>query len=79
MPQAPPAVPAWQVLFWQQPVGQLAALHSQAPPTHAWPRAQAGPLPHWQVPWAQLSARVALQAEQLAPAVPHSAAVGMVH
>lgn len=77
VPQAAVWLPAWQVLPMQQPLGQLAALHTQAPPTHAWPATQAGPAPHWQVPLAQLSERVALQAEQLTPAVPQRAAVGV--
>jgi hypothetical protein len=34
-------VPAWQVVPLQQPLGQLVALQTQAPLTHAWPDAQA--------------------------------------
>ena len=31
----------WQVLFWQQPLGQLVALHTQLPFTHVVPLGQA--------------------------------------
>lgn len=43
---AAPAVPhVWtetimHVLFWQHPLGQLVALHTQVPLTHAWPALQ---------------------------------------
>jgi hypothetical protein len=26
----------WQVLFWQQPFGQLAGVQTQTPLTHSW-------------------------------------------
>ena len=32
--------PAWQTLFWQQPEGQLAAVHTQDPPWHSVPVGQ---------------------------------------
>jgi len=52
VPQSPRAVPGWQTpCVSQQPVGQLVALQTHAPFTHACPAAhatQAPPaLPHW--------------------------------
>jgi hypothetical protein len=83
---APPPVPhaavwspAWQTLPAQQPVGQLAALHTHAPPTQRWPAPHAAELPHMQAPPAQLSAEAGLQAVQVAPSMPHCAAVGLTH
>jgi hypothetical protein len=63
----------------QHPVGQLAALQTQAPPTHRWPVAHAAAAPHLQVPLAQSSARFESQAAQVAPAAPHCWAVGVMH
>jgi len=41
-PQSVLAVPGWQLPpASQQPLGQLAALHTHAPPAHACPAAQA--------------------------------------
>jgi hypothetical protein len=37
----------------QHPVGQLAALHLQAPPTHSWPARHAARPPHVQAPLAE--------------------------
>ena len=60
----------------QQPPAQDAAVQEQLPAVHCWPSAQAALVPHRQVPeLEQLSACNAVQAEQLAPAPPHSAAV----
>jgi hypothetical protein len=87
-PHAAPPVPQvlapWlaggtQVPALQHPVGQLAASHTQAPPTQRWPAEHAAPEPHAQAPFAQRSA-VALQAVQVLPAVPHDAVVtGVTH
>jgi len=64
-------------LFAQQPVGQLVASHTHAPPTHFWPVPQAAAPPHLQVPPLQLSARFASHALHTAPAAPQAAAVGV--
>jgi hypothetical protein len=45
VPQALVALPAWQVLFWQQPFGQLALLQTHEPLTQLWPAAQQVALP----------------------------------
>lgn len=58
----------------QHPEPQLAALHTHAPPTHAWPGAQAAPVPHAQAPSRQASARSGSQAPH-APPAPHRAKV----
>jgi len=34
-PHAPVVLPGWHVLFWQQPFGHEAALHTHAPATQA--------------------------------------------
>lgn len=71
-PQAALVVPARHWLPEQQPV-QEAELHTQEPLTHCWPSAHAGLAPHWHAPVAeQLSALVASQATQVAPAVPQA-------
>ena len=62
----------------QQPVGQELALHTHAPPTHACPAVQAGPLPQEHVPSLHPSEPVALHAVQLAPLTPHAAFEGVV-
>ena len=59
----------------QQPVGQLVASHTHAPPEHRWPTPQVGFIPHLQVPLEQLSAPNP-QLVQVPPALPHSVAVG---
>jgi hypothetical protein len=74
LPQLAAVAGATQVLPLQHPVGQLAALHTHAPPTQTWPVPQAALLPHLHVPAAQLSALGAVQLEQAAPLVPHVAA-----
>ena len=63
----------------QHPVGQLAALHTQAPPTQRWPAPQAAEVPHWQAPLVQLSAEAASHEVHAAPAMPHCEAVGLTH
>jgi len=78
-PQAAAWSPGWQTSPAQHPVGQLAALQTHEPPTHCWPAPQAAFAPHLQLPPAQLSAVVVLQALQVAPAFPHCSAVGLVH
>lgn len=68
--QAPPPEPQYwlvlpgrQVLPLQQPVGQLVALQTHAPPTHRWPDTQAEPVPQRQAPAVHLSAKAGLQLE----------------
>jgi len=39
-PQAWFEVPGWQTLFWQQPEGQLAAVHTHDPLLHSLPAGQ---------------------------------------
>jgi hypothetical protein len=78
VPHAAAWVPATHWPAAQQPVGQLAALHTHAPLTHCWPAAQAAPVPQLQLPLVQLSAVSASQAVQFRPAEPHCAAVGVV-
>jgi len=81
--QAPPPVPQADVegvaqsLPLQQPFGQLVALQAQAPFTHCWPLAHAGPEPQAQVPsLPQRSALVRGQATHAEPAMPHAIADG---
>ena len=74
VPQAPLAVPGWQTLLAQQPIGQEAALHTHAPLTHACPARQAAPFPQRQTPAVQRPFS-ALQAAQAAPPVPQAIAV----
>ena len=81
--QAAPAVPqaaklgTWQTPALQQPLGQVALVHWQIPPTHAWPAPQGAPPPHLQVAETQLSDAVVSQLKQAAPPVaPQWAAVG---
>jgi hypothetical protein len=83
--QDPPAVPhvagtcGWHVLFWQHPLGQDAALQTQAPPTQACPCGQAGPDLQTQLPPAAQVSALIPQAEQAPPAAPHARADGVVH
>jgi hypothetical protein len=66
-----------QALFWQQPVGQLVALQTQAPLTQAWPAAHVAPVvPQTHLPLAQVSA-VMPQATQAAPELPHVLSEGV--
>jgi hypothetical protein len=79
VPQVAVWSPVWHTLPAQQPVGQLAALHTHAPPTQRCPAPHAAEVPHWQAPLVQLSAEAALHEEHVAPAMPHWAAVGLTH
>jgi hypothetical protein len=57
-------------LPWQQPPGQLVALHTQAPPLEqVWPAAQAAPVPHSHTPPTQALVDP-LHGPQAAPPVP---------
>lgn len=68
-----------QVLFWQQPFGQLVALQAQVPLIHGRPGAHALPVvPQTQVPFEQLSA-VVPQETHTAPPVPHALSEGVRH
>ena len=75
VPQAP-ADGGWQAFPEQHPVGHEVALQTHAPPTQAWPAAQAGPVPQAQAPPAQPSARTESQATQAAPPRPHCEVLG---
>lgn len=70
-PHALLELPGWQVLFWQQPPGQLAPLHTHCPDTHASPAPQAAPAPHRHAPFAQESAVAGSQSPHAPPPVPH--------
>jgi hypothetical protein len=52
LPHALGTVPATQVLPWQHPLGQLAALHTQEPFTQEVPTPHDAPVPHWHWPFA---------------------------
>jgi hypothetical protein len=68
------------VPFEQQPRGQDAALHTQVPPTHAWPAAHGAPLPHRHCPVAeQLSDVRGSQAVHAPPPMPHAASDLVLH
>lgn len=86
--QAAPPLPHWFVLWpvvmhappaVQQPVGQLLASQTQAPPTQRCPGWHAGPVPQAHAPETQPLLRVPSQATQLAPPVPHWLDEGVVH
>jgi hypothetical protein len=80
LPHTPFWFPGWQTLFAsQQPPGQLAALQTHAPPTHASPAPHAGPLPHLHVLPLQVSAVSASHAPHAPPPVPHVASEGALH
>ena len=77
---APPAAPHWVAVVGlthappeQQPEGQLAALQTHAPATHARPAPHAGPAPQRHAPAAQPSAIVEEQAVHAAPPTPQVA------
>jgi hypothetical protein len=80
--QAPPLVPqldseaGMQLVPLQQPLGQLVASHTQAPPAQRWPLVHAAPVPQRQAPLAQPSAIVGSHATQAAPPLPHAPAAG---
>ncbi len=86
VPQAAPPVPQLEVVFparqllpEQQPEQDVAS-QMQAPPTHRWPMAHEGLAPQLHAPAVeQLSARVASQAMQAAPPVPHVDKAGVRH
>jgi len=80
-PPAVPHVPAsccWHWLFWQQPLGHDAALHVQAPPTHACPCGQALPDLHTHPAAVQVSAPIP-QGAHAPPPAPQAVADGAVH
>lgn len=86
VPQAAPAGAhavaerAVQTLPEQQPVGQLAALHTHAPFEHSWPAAHAAPVPHAHAPeLLQRSLRAVSQAAHAAPPAPQVGNAGVVH
>ena len=54
----------------QQPVGQLAASQTHAPPTHSCPALHGLDVPHRQLPAVQRSVAWVLHVVQTAPAVP---------
>jgi hypothetical protein len=65
----------WPVVLSQQPVGQLVALQTQAPFTHAWPLGQAEPVePQTHAPLVQLSA-VVPHTTQACPLLPQAVRV----
>lgn len=74
MPHTVEVLPASHLVPLQQPVGHDAAVHTQAPPTHACPAWQAAPLPHRQTPEALHPSAVGPQLAHAPPAVPHCAA-----
>jgi hypothetical protein len=66
------------LLELQHPLAHDVASHTHAPPTQCWPAAHGAPVPHAQLPPAQVSARTesqATQAEPVAPLTPHWPAV----
>jgi hypothetical protein len=78
-PQAVSWLPGMQTLPWQQPPGQLDALHTQAPPTQARPAPQAALDPHLQVPPEQVSVLVRSQLPHDPPPVPQVAVLFVLH
>jgi hypothetical protein len=69
-PQAVSWLPGKHTLLWQQPPGQLVALHTQEPPTQASPVPQAAFVPHLQVPPEHVSVLAALHTLHDPPPVP---------
>ncbi len=63
----------------QQPLGQETESQTQAPLIHLWPPPHAGPVPHVQVPFVQVSACVGSQVMQDAPPVPQLVGDGATH
>jgi hypothetical protein len=73
-------LPGWQTpLLSQQPPGQLEALQTHAPPTHARPAPQATPVPHLHAPPAHESALVGSHTLHDPPPVPHVARDAGLH
>lgn len=82
--QAAPVVPQavavggeTHVVPLQQPLGQLVALQTQAPPTQRCPTAHMALAPHRQPAPVHASARVASQVTHAAPLVPHWVSEGV--
>ncbi len=80
--QAAPAIPqaateeGLQTPLLQQPLGQLVPSQTQAPARQCWCSAQAGSVPHRQLPSAeQVLERSRSQLTQVAPLAPHVAAL----
>ena len=77
MPQSDVVVGVAHVVPLQQPVGQVVALHTHAPATHACPATHSAPEPHTQAPLDEHAlASVELHAMHAVAPVPHSARVG---
>jgi hypothetical protein len=72
LPQTVGTLPVLQLVPVQQPPHDVV-LQTQLPPEHCWPTAHGLLPPHLQLPLVQLSARVELQATQVAPPVPQVA------
>jgi hypothetical protein len=71
-------VPAWQTPeLSQQPVGQLVASHTHAPPTQRWPSAHTPELPHAHEPVAEQRSAPASQAAQVVPPAPQAVTVSV--
>lgn len=66
------------VLPWQQPPGQLVESHTQLPFEQRLPAPHAAFAPHLQVPFAQVSAVVELQAVHAAPPAPQTGALWLM-
>jgi hypothetical protein len=83
--QAAPAKPQlanpriWHEPPEQQPAGHDVASHEHVPLPQCCPVGQGWPLPHWQVPLGQPSARMASQGAQAAPAAAQALALRTVH
>jgi hypothetical protein len=61
------AVPGRQLLPEQQPLAHEAGVHTQLPPTQAWPLTHGGPLPHAHAPLGEQPSASALGHETHAP------------
>jgi hypothetical protein len=80
LPQAPPVLPAWQVLLRQQPVPHETPSHVHCPLRHRCPAPQALPVPHMHTPAdEQLSADPGVHAAHAVPCPPHAPRDGRVH
>jgi hypothetical protein len=78
-PHAVATLPGWHAPFSQHPAGQLAALHTHAPPTHASPWPHGGLVPHWQAAPTHESAVLGWHTMHAAPPAPHVASDGELH
>jgi hypothetical protein len=75
VPQAPLLVPATQFAPEQQPPGHETLSQTQLPARQRLPAAQAGELPHWQLPRLEHPSAVKpSQATQVPPPLPQVAA-----